>query len=195
MQEDRSNGWEAVARRFERERSDIGAKTVRKWAGTLRHGASVLDLGCGSGRPISEALVGAGCDVFGVDASPTLVAAFRSRFPLAHVACEAVEESTFFGRPYDGVVAVGLLFLLEPSVQRTVIQKVSAALGPDGRFLFSTPLQKCTWKDLLTGRDSVSLGVDEYKRTLADAGLRVMAEYVDEGGNHYYDAAKQTVSV
>jgi hypothetical protein len=51
------------------------------------------------------------------------------------------------------------------------------------------------WKDLLTGRDSVSLGDDEYRRLLADAGLRIIAEYVDEGGNHYYDAAKERVAV
>lgn len=82
----------------------------------LPEGVSVLDLGCGSGVPISEALLEEGCEVFGVDASPALVAAFRRRFPQAKVACEPVEESRFFDRTCDGVVAVGLLFLLAPAV-------------------------------------------------------------------------------
>jgi hypothetical protein len=40
----------------------------------------------------------------------------------------------------------------------------------------------------MTGRQSVSLGTEAYRRALADAGLVVIAEYVDEGDSHYYDA-------
>jgi len=191
MQADRSNGWEAVAPRFMAERSVIGAATVRAWCRTLPAGASVLDLGCGSGVPISEALIGEGCVVYGVDASPSLVAAFHQRFPQAQVVCEPVEESGFFDRQYDGVVAVGLLFLLRPDVQRAVIRRVSAALKADGRFLFTAPVQAVTWTDLMTGRLSVSLGDEGYRRALADADLSVIGEYSDEGKNHYYDAAKK----
>jgi hypothetical protein len=74
------------------------------------------------------------------------------------------EESSFFGRTYDGVVAVGLLFLLEEDVQRALINKVAAVTKPGGRFLFTAPLQKVAWRDLTTGRESVSLGDEEYRR-------------------------------
>lgn len=188
MQPDRSNGWDAVAQRFVAERSSAGAAVVRAWRRALPERASVLDLGCGSGVPISEALLGEGCEVFGVDASPALVAAFRRGFPQARVACEPVEESRFFDRTYDGVVAVGLLFLLAPAVQRAVIRRVSTVLEPKGRFLFTAPSQRATWKDTLTGRESVSLGEEAYRRALDEAGMDVVGEYVDEGGNHYYDA-------
>lgn len=188
MQIDRSNGWEAAARRFMAERSDIGAATVRTWCRGLPAGASVLDLGCGSGVPIAAALIDEGCSVHGVDASPTLVAALHRRFPQVRVACEPVEESAFFGRRYDGIVAIGLMFLLQPDVQRALVRRVSAALGPGGRFLFSAPVQVAAWSDLMTGRQSLSLGDKAYRQALADAGLGVIGEYVDEGGNHYYDA-------
>lgn len=191
MQADRSNGWEAIALRFMAERSAIGVATVRAWCRALPAGASVLDLGCGSGVPVSGALMDEGCVVYGVDASPNLVAAFRHRFPQAQVACEPVEESGFFGRRYDGIVAVGLLFLLQPDVQRAVIRRASTALRPDGRFLFTAPVQAATWTDLMTGRQSVSLGDEAYRCALAGAGLEVVGEYVDEGGNHYYDAARE----
>jgi len=190
MQRDRSNGWEAVAGRFMAQRSSIGADTVRAWSRALPSRASVLDLGCGAGVPISEALMDAGCEVSGVDASPSLVAEFRRRFPEAPVVCEPVEESGFFARSYDGIVAIGLLFLLQPGVQRAVIHRVAAALKPGGRFLFTAPVQASAWADLLTGRRSVSLGREAYRRTLRSAGLEVIGEYVDEGENHYFDAAR-----
>lgn len=190
MAVDRSNGWEAAAQRFMAERSGVGAATVRAWCRSLPKGASVLDLGCGSGVPIAQALVDEGCAVYGVDASATLVDAFRCRFPTAAVACEPVEDSGFFGRSYDGVVAIGLVFLLAPDVQRTVIGRAAAVLRPAGRLLFTAPVQVATWQDRSTGHASVSLGDQAYRRALAEAGLRVIGEYTDEGGNHYYDAAR-----
>jgi hypothetical protein len=91
---------------------------------------------------------------------------------------------------YDGVVAVGLLFLLEEDVQRTLINKVAAVTKPGGRFLFTAPLQKVAWRDLTTGRPSVSLGDEEYRRSFRQAGFSVIGEYIDEGGSHYYDVTR-----
>lgn len=187
---DSSNGWEAVAGELIARRSRIGTATVRTWAQSLPPGASVLDLGCGSGVPISETLLADGFAVWGIDASPSLVAAFRARLPNTPVACEAVEASEWFGRRFDGIVAIGLLFLLPPDAQRATITRAAAALESGGRFLFTAPVQVCTWKDIMTGRQSQSLGDAAYRQALADAGLTVVAEYVDEGENHYYDAER-----
>ncbi len=126
--------------------------------------------------------------VYGVDASPAMVAAFHERFPRAHVACEAVEDSGLFGRKFDAVVAWGLLFLLAADAQETLIHRVASVLLPGGRFLFTAPEQACAWTDRLTGRQSVSLGNEGYRTILAAAGLELLAEYQDEGENHYYDA-------
>jgi cyclopropane fatty-acyl-phospholipid synthase-like methyltransferase len=188
--EDRSNGWEAVADTLIAGRSNIGAATARTWARSLPKNASVLDLGCGSGVPVSEALMEEGCIVSGIDASPTLAVAFATRFPHAQVACEPAEESRFFGRRFDGIIAIGLIFLLRENAQRALIGRDSAALHPGGRFVFTAPVEIGTWADITTGRESVSLGEDVYRAILAGAGLSVVAEYVDERRNHYYDTVK-----
>jgi 2-polyprenyl-3-methyl-5-hydroxy-6-metoxy-1,4-benzoquinol methylase len=189
---DPSNGYDAVAAEFivRREQSRIGAETVRRWARSRPSGASVLDLGCGGGVPVSATLVDEGVAVYGVDASPTLVAAFQQRFPQAPVACERVEESRVFDRTFDGVVAIGLLFLLAPDAQRALIGRVARALNPGGQFLFTSPAEACTWRDNLTGGPSISLGAEAYRAIAAGAGLTVVAEYIDEGDNHYYDARR-----
>ena len=191
-EDDPSNGYEAVASEFVKRRklSSIGVATVRTWARALPSGASILDLGCGHGVPVSMALLNDGFVIYGVDASPSLTAAFRRQFPHAHVACEAVEDSRFFGRTFDGIIAVGLIFLLPAEVQRDLIRKVALALNSGGRFLFTCPARSCTWMDVLTGRQSLSLGIEEYNAVLSGVGLTPVAEYVDEGDNHYYGARK-----
>jgi SAM-dependent methyltransferase len=189
---DGSHGWEAVAETFIRGRahSPVGRATVQAWARSLPEGGSILDLGCGSGVPISEAMMGLGFSVYGVDASPSMVAAFRTRFPDARVVCETAETSLLFSRAFDGAVAWGLIFLLPPDSQRELIRRVAGALHVGGRFLFTAPARACTWSDLSTDRASVSLGARVYKTILETAGLTLVDEYEDEGQNHYFDAVK-----
>lgn len=187
---DRSNGYEAAAAEFAAARncSSIGVEKVRDWARSLPSGAAVLDLGCGHGVPLSQALIDEGFDLCGVDASPTLVGTFRRRFPRAPVECSAVEDSDFFGRAFDGVLAWGLVFLLEPEAQANLIHKVAASLKPGGLFLFTAPHRPCEWPDILTGRKSVSLGREGYLIALRDSGLVLDSEDDDEGDNHYFFA-------
>ncbi|HEY7026332.1 MAG TPA: class I SAM-dependent methyltransferase [Gemmatimonadales bacterium] len=189
---DPSNGYETLAKNsiWSRSRSSIGASTVREWARTLPQGATVLDLGCGTGVPISQVLLAEGLRVYGVDASPSMIAAFRSRFPDAPAECRAVEDSEFFGRGFDGVVAWGLMFLLALDVQESLIAKVSRTLKPGGKFMFTSPNQRGEGPDILTGRQTRSPGAGEYRRLLAANGLIVQNEAEDEGDNHYYFAVK-----
>src|ERR1700761_4067046 len=120
---DRSNGYEAISKEFLLRRGSdlrggIGVSSVRSWARTLPPGSAVLDLGCGPGRPIAAVLVDEGLSVFGVDASPSLVEAFRRNLPGTPVVCEAVQDSRFFERSFDAVLAWGLMFLLSAEDQR-----------------------------------------------------------------------------
>ena len=190
---DPSNGYEAVATELiaVRQQSRIGLARIHVWGRSLPQGASILDLGCGFGVPISQALINDGFVIYGVDASSSLITEFRRRFPDVNVACEAVEDSRFFDRTFDGVIAVGLLFLMSEDSQRNLIRRVGLALNSGGRFLFTAPAQSCTWTDILTGRESLSLGADAYKAIIADAGLTLVGEHSDEGDNHYYDACRQ----
>ena len=194
---DRSNGYEGVAAEFLGNRGNpltrsqgIGRSPVRKWARTLPRGATVLDLGSGPGFPITEVLVLEGLNVYAIDASPSFVDAFRHNLPGVPVACEAVEDSTFFDRTFDAVLTWGLMFLLPAEEQRRLIQRVAEILTPGGRLLFTSCAEPLVWNDAMTDLESRSLGAVEYRNLLAAAGLSVIREYEDEGENHYFDALK-----
>lgn len=192
---DRSNGYEGVVREFLARRGSgrstgVGVNAVREWAQALAHGSAVIDLGCGPGFPITEVLVAEGLNVFAVDAAPSFVEAFRRNLPNTPVVCEAVQDSTFFDRTFDGVLAWGLIFLLSADDQRQLIQRVADILVPGGRLLFTSCAEPLVWDDAMTGLESRSLGAEEYRRQLSAVGLSVTGEYEDEGQNHYYDVRK-----
>lgn len=191
MHEDGSAGYEENAERYLTARSRIGAGLVRDWAAeTLKVRAEIVDLGCGTGVPVSEVLIEAGYRLWAVDASPSLLAHFARRFPDVPTACEAVQHGGLFDRRFDGAVAVGLMFLMREDDQRKLIANVSRALRPGGRFLFSAPTQKADWEDMLTGRTSRSLGIAAYTAALEQEGMRLERCREDRGSNNYYDAVK-----
>jgi 2-polyprenyl-3-methyl-5-hydroxy-6-metoxy-1,4-benzoquinol methylase len=184
---DLSNGWELIAGSFiEKRNPGIGLAIVKAWAESLKPGATILDIGCGFGVAYSQFLINAGFKVCGIDASPTLIKEFQRRFPQTEAACEAAETSSYFGRRFDGVIAIGLMFLLPEEAQLQVLQKVARALNPHGKFLFTSPLQVCIWKDILTGRESKSLGKAVYVRAMLKEKLSLVGDYCDEGGNQYF---------
>lgn len=191
---DKSNGYETNATTFIRCRSKgidgVGASSVRNWARSLPLNTTVLDVGCGIGDPISKALIDEGSTVYGVDASPSMVQIFKQNFANSPVACEAVEDSAFFSRQFDAIIAWGLLFLLPEKTQEVVIQKMANALSTGGKLLFTAPSQKMKWNDAITEIESVSLGAERYKELLAASGLSLIEEFEDEGENHYYHAVK-----
>jgi 2-polyprenyl-3-methyl-5-hydroxy-6-metoxy-1,4-benzoquinol methylase len=191
---DKSNGYEDNAATFIRCRSKgidgVGAPSVRLWARSLPLNATVLDIGCGTGDPISKALVNEGLTVYGIDASPSMVQIFRQKFPNSPVACEAMEDSAFFNRQFDAIIAWGLMFLLPEEIQEMVIQKIAKALYAGGKLLFTAPSQKMKWHDAITERESKSLGAERYNELLNASGLALIEEFEDEGENHYYHASK-----
>ena len=195
--DDGSNGYESVANIYIAGRGTrphvgdaIGAAVVEAWAAAFPRGATVLDLGAGPGEPGTRILHEAGLMSYAVEASSSMVAAFRRQFPDVPMDHNTVEASEFFNRSFDGVLAWGLLFLLEPSNQALVIGKVGRVLEPRGRFLFTAPKETVEWLDAMTERRSYSLGADVYERLLREAGLKWIDEAEDEGGNHYYYAEK-----
>ncbi len=191
---DKSNGYEAISALFIKGRGQavngIGISSVRGWAKTLQPGSVVLDLGCGTGVPVSKILIDAGMIVYGVDASPAMAVAFYQNFPAMHIACEAVEDSLFFDRKFDAIIAWGLMFLLPADAQIMLIKKTAAALNPGGKLLFTSPYKPINWNDAMTDRYSSSLGGEKYKELIISSGLSLIAEFEDEGENHYYHAVK-----
>jgi 2-polyprenyl-3-methyl-5-hydroxy-6-metoxy-1,4-benzoquinol methylase len=188
---DKSNGYDQIAEEFiSRRNLQIGPATVRAWSLTLPSGTAILDLGCGHGIPISQVLIKAGFPVYGLDASPKMIAAFRRRFPAAQAECSPAEDSAFFGRTFDAVIAWGLIFLLPTEVQEIVIRKVAHTLNRGGKFLFTSPPEAVAWTDTLTQRESISIGAEAYQQILTAEGLALDGVASDEGGNYYYFVSK-----
>jgi len=190
LESDSAKDYETYANEFlsVRDSSIINTDEVVQWCQNLGDGTEVVELGAGGGCPVTKALIAEGLYVWAMDASPTLVDKFYSRFPQIPVQCTRIQNFDFFNRSYDGAIAIGLMFLLSPSDQAELISSVSSALVRGGGFLFTAPEQECEWIDVITGTESESLGIKRYEELLATSGFRLRSTFSDSGGNNYFDA-------
>ena len=173
-----------------RDRSRVGVEIVQDWARSLPSGSTVVEIACGGGYPITQVLVDKGLAVWAIDTSPTLLRQFRLRFPTIPTQCASALDSDYFGRTFEAVISIGLVFLLREDEQLAFLRRVSEFLEPRGRMLFTAPVETGTWQDVTTGLECWSLGRVAYTRALERNGLRVVRTHVDEGENNYYEAEK-----
>jgi SAM-dependent methyltransferase len=100
----------------------------------LPRGASVLDIGCGTGLPTARQMSAGGCAVTGVDISPAMLARARSGVPEARfVELDVVDLGRLPDR-YDAAVAFFSLLNLPRRAMPQALELVHGALAPSGLF-------------------------------------------------------------
>ncbi|MBW8880779.1 MAG: methyltransferase domain-containing protein [Asticcacaulis sp.] len=93
------------------------APWLDRFAAHLPVAGSVLDIGCGSGDPISRYFLNSGFNVEGIDSSPSLIAICRDKFP-AQDWTVADMRNLKLGKTFDGLIAWHSFFHLSPEDQR-----------------------------------------------------------------------------
>lgn len=103
----------------------------------LAPGDAVLDVGCGSGRPMAAALLERGFRVTGIDSSPRLIAHAVSDLPQARFV-QADMRAFDLGEIFSGVLAWHSLFHLSPDDQRLALPHLLAHAAPRSVVMFSS---------------------------------------------------------
>src|SRR5215469_16168286 len=133
-------GYDAISVRYDAW-SD-GDTKYRGWLSELGElmpeGASVLDLGCGSGLPVARDLTTAGFHVTGVDISAVQIQRAQelvpdAQFLLADISCVEFESESF-----DAVVSFFALIHVPLDDQRALLSRVASWLRPGGLFVATT---------------------------------------------------------
>ena len=132
LYEDNAAAWDEM-----RQGPLIESPWLERFAGLLPRGGRVLDLGCGSGRPIAAEMIRRGFRLTGVDSSESLIALCRARFPGEEWIVGDM-RALELGRRFDGLIAWHSSFHLTPDEQRSLLTRFAAHLEPGGTLMFTS---------------------------------------------------------
>lgn len=144
----------------------------------LPDGASVLDLGCGSGQPIGHYFIEKGYDLTGVDYSKALLDLAETRFPQARWIQGDIRnfEGVLAGQRADGIIAWHSLFHLTQAEQRMALPQILSYLGKGGVFMTTIAPEAAELEGYIADAPvyHASLAPDDYQTILKECGLTVL---------------------
>lgn len=157
-------------------------------------GATILDLGCGFGKPIAAYLIAQGFDVVGVDSSPTMISLCRNDFPDRQW-ITADMRTLALGETFAGILAWDSFFHLSFDDQRRMFPVFAAHAAPGAPLLFTSGPRHGEAIGNLHGEPLYHASLDpaEYRALLAGHGFTVVdarMEDADCGGHSIWLARR-----
>jgi SAM-dependent methyltransferase len=150
-------------------------------------GGTILDLGCGPGKPMAAYLLTQDFDVCGVDSSPTMISPCRKHFPDRQWIV-ADMRTLDLQRCFDGVMAWDGFFHLSYDDQRRMFPIFRAHAVPGAPLLFTSGPRHGEAIGSFRGEPlyHASLDPDEYRSLLAANHFAVVMERMEdpECGGH-----------
>ena len=187
--------YDLIAEWYASERdSQTGVPEATALASYIPRGSLVLDVGCGNGKPITQALLSCGHRVIGLDSSSAMLTSFKQNCPEAPAVMGTIQSCPFADCMFDAAVAWGVMFHLKPEDAITAIANVSRTLKSGAPFLFTSGDV-----DGFDGKEGKMNGVTfryfsfcvpGYQRILGDHGFELIDVHADSGNNTCYLAKK-----
>ncbi|MBW8318179.1 MAG: methyltransferase domain-containing protein [Rhizobium sp.] len=152
-----------------------------RFAANLANGATVLDIGCGSGEPMAADLLARGLAVTGVDSSETLIGLCRERYPSGDWRV-ADMRGLALGRTFDALLAWHSFFHLTPDEQRAMFPLFAAHSADGAMLMFTSGPAEGVAIGSFEGEPlyHASLGPEEYRRLLRENGFAVVDHVADD---------------
>lgn len=172
----------------------VGVAETLAVAAMLPGNSRILDIGCGNGVPITQALVNTGHRVVGLDSSAGMLAHFRVNLPGTPVVRGDVRRCPFANGTFDAAISWGMMFHLSRVDQVAAFANVSRVLKPGAPFLFTAAEIESADDGGITGAmNGVTFryyAVASYRTLIIEHGMVLVDVHDDPGISTYYLARK-----
>ncbi len=177
--------YERHALEWAGDRSQPGRFMEKGWldrfTALIRPAGTILDLGCGFGKPMAAYLLAKGFRVCGVDSSPTMISLCRRNFP-ANEWIVADMRTLSLAQRFAGVMAWDSFFHLTHDDQRNMFPIFAAHAAPGAPLLFTSGPKHGEAIGTLRGEAlfHASLDAQEYCTLLGASGFAVVDYRVED---------------
>jgi cyclopropane fatty-acyl-phospholipid synthase-like methyltransferase len=158
---------------------------LEKFASLLPQGASVLDLGCGSGVPIDSFLVGNGFSVTGLDISEKQIELAKQKVPRATYLVKDMSDLQLSEYHVDAIISFYAIFHVPRETHGDLLKKLNSFLKPNGLLLVT--MASTEWEGLENDFHGEPMfeshyGPEKNVELIRAAGFAVLSNEIDTTG-------------
>ena len=171
-------GYDACADAYGASRATDPVFELNPLLDRLDDGDAVLDVGCGTGKPIARLLARKSC-VTGVDISSEMVRRACRNVPTGEFICTDIMTAVFPPSTFDAVVAIYSIFHLPREEHSALFRRIHGWLAPGGHLLctLSHRNEAGYTEDDFHGVTMYwsNYSLDEYREMLTEIGFQLLA--------------------
>lgn len=150
----------------------------------------ILELGCGSGVPITRMLLDRGAQVVGNDISSKQISMAKTRCPEATLIAGDMTALSFEPASFDGIISFYTIFHLPRAEQKGMLANIHTWLKPGGMFVFNFATvdeEEIHGEMLGHGLFWSSYSVEDNKAMVTDVGFELLDAELLEAGDGKLD--------
>lgn len=151
----------------------------------LKPNSTILDVGCGAGKPIDDYLISNGMKVIGIDISEAQIELARSNVPEATYEVKDMSELHDSEYQVDAVVSFYAIFHTPREKHINLLKKFRSFLKPGGHLLITMGASDWEGKeDNFCGAEMYwsHYGAEKNIELISEAGFEIVKSEIDHSG-------------
>lgn len=146
----------------------LSIDALEKFKTSLKPGANILDVGCGSGV-FADWFVQNGFSVTGLDISDEMIRYVRSTYPMVDAVCGTLQD--VLGRKYDGIWCCRVFHHISIEEQDKFLDLITELLSKNAKLYITTCIDDKTYEAYDSGNGALK------KRMVMDDFISLMSKH------------------
>jgi cyclopropane fatty-acyl-phospholipid synthase-like methyltransferase len=179
-------GYDKAASDYDATRNQFdNLKYLEQFSNLIKKGRTVLDVGCGAGRPIDEFLVKRGLAVNGIDISPQMIALAQKNVPQAFYETKDMTKLQEGEYCVDGIVSLYAIFHTDRKNHGEILKKFASFMPNGGALLITMGAED--WEGSEENFHGAEMfwshyGAEKNKELVIKAGFEIILNEIDTAG-------------
>ncbi len=179
-------GYERIAETYAAQRNQFESlRFLERFIEVVPAGGTILDIGCGAGKPVDEFLIAQGFAVHGLDLSERMIALARGNVPQATYGVRDMLDLAEDGYRVDGIVSFYAIFHTPREQHLALLSTFASFLPKGGAMLITMGADAWEGVDDFHGTPMTwsHYGADTNRALVESAGFRVLVNETDRSAD------------
>ncbi|SRR5258706_2244557 len=191
-------GYEKIADDYALKRNQSESIAyLRQFISYIKKGRTILDVGCGAGKPVDEFLIKEGFAINGIDLSERMIELAKKNVPEALYEVKDMIELKDEEYCVDGIVSFYAIFHTPREKHQEILKKFASFMPNGGTLLITMGTEE--WEGIENDFHESKMywshfSADKNRELVENAGFKIVLSKIDDSGGEKHQIILATLS-